>query len=110
MGKHGLSQAGPVINFGWRDCVAHFRCGCAHCACSTGDPCCTYHFTDLRALFPVAADSIKEPVTMVSMEIQIRQIDSQSLYQVAQFNPTSIVNSRLVLRFEDGRLTNSNVP
>ena len=43
------------------------------------------------------------------MEIQIRQMDSQSLHQVDQFNRTSTVNSKLVLRLEDGRLTYSVV-
>ena len=44
------------------------------------------------------------------MEIQIGQMDSQSLHQVDQFNRTSTVNSKLVLRLEDGRLTYSVVP
>jgi len=43
------------------------------------------------------------------MEIQIRQMDLQSIHQVDQFNRTSTVNSTLVLRIEDGRLTYSIV-
>ena len=58
----------------------------------------------------MGAEAVKEPGPMVAMEIQIRQMDSQSLYQVDQFNRTSMVNSKLVLRFEDGRLTYSIVP
>jgi ribosomal protein S18 acetylase RimI-like enzyme len=43
------------------------------------------------------------------MEIQIHQMDSQSLHQVDQFNRTSTVNSKLVLHLEDDRLTYSVV-
>src|SRR5687768_542853 len=43
------------------------------------------------------------------MEIQIHQMDSQSIHQVDQFNRTSTVNSKLVLHLEDDRLTYSVV-
>lgn len=39
------------------------------------------------------------------MEIQIRQMDSQSLYQVDQFNRTFTVISKLILNIEAGSLT-----
>ena len=41
------------------------------------------------------------------MEIQIRQMDSQTLHQVDQFNRKFTVNSKLVLHIEAGRLTYS---
>jgi len=41
------------------------------------------------------------------MEIQIRQMDSQSLHQVDQFNRKFTVKSKLILNIEDGRLTYS---
>ena len=44
------------------------------------------------------------------MEIQIRQMDSQSIQQVDRFNRNSIVNSKLVLHFETNQLTYSIVP
>ena len=43
------------------------------------------------------------------MEIQIRQMDSQSLHQVDQFHRNFIVNSKLVLHVENNRLTYSIV-
>jgi ribosomal protein S18 acetylase RimI-like enzyme len=43
------------------------------------------------------------------MEIQIRQMDSQSIHQVDQFNRNSIVNSKLVLQVENNQLTYSIV-
>ncbi len=44
------------------------------------------------------------------MELQIRQMDSQSIHQVDQFNRNSIVNAKLVLQVEENRLTYSVVP
>jgi streptothricin acetyltransferase len=44
------------------------------------------------------------------MNITIRQMDAGSLHQVDQFRRNSIVNSKLVLRIEEGRLTYSIVP
>ena len=44
------------------------------------------------------------------MEIQIRQMDSQSLHQVDQFHRNSTVSSKLVLHVENNKLTYSIVP
>src|SRR5687768_9426868 len=44
------------------------------------------------------------------MEIHICQMDSQSLHQVDQFNRKFMVNSKLVLQMEAGRLTYSISP
>ena len=44
------------------------------------------------------------------MEIQIRQMDSQSLHQVDQFHRNSTVNSKLVLHVENNSLMYSIVP
>jgi streptothricin acetyltransferase len=43
------------------------------------------------------------------MDIQIRQMDSQSIHQVDQFNRNSIVNSKLVLQVENNQLSYSIV-
>ena len=43
------------------------------------------------------------------MEIQIRQMDEQSINQVDQFNRNSMVNSKLVLHVENNQLTYSIV-
>ena len=43
------------------------------------------------------------------MEIQIRQMDAQSINQVDQFNRNSMVNSKLVLHVENNQLTYSIV-
>ncbi|MCI0550621.1 MAG: GNAT family N-acetyltransferase [Anaerolineae bacterium] len=43
------------------------------------------------------------------MEIQIRQMDPQSIHQVDQFNRNSVVNSKLVLHLEENRLSYSMV-
>jgi streptothricin acetyltransferase len=44
------------------------------------------------------------------MELQIRQMDSQSIHQVDQFNRNSMVNSKLVLHLEVDKLSYSIVP
>jgi len=44
------------------------------------------------------------------MNITLRQMDLQSIHQVDRFNRNSIVNSKLVLHLEDGKLTYSIVP
>jgi streptothricin acetyltransferase len=44
------------------------------------------------------------------MDIQIRQMDAQSIQQVDQFNRNSMVNSKLVLHVENNELTYSIVP
>src|SRR5215216_2714457 len=41
------------------------------------------------------------------MEIQIRQMDSQSIHQVDQFNRNSIVNSKLMLHIQDNKISYS---
>jgi len=43
------------------------------------------------------------------MNIQIRQMDSQSIHQVDQFNRNSMVNSHIVLQVENNKLTYSIV-
>ena len=43
------------------------------------------------------------------MDIQIRQMDAQSIQQVDQFNRNSMVNSKLVLHVENNQLTYSIV-
>ena len=44
------------------------------------------------------------------MEIQIRQMDSQSIQQVDQFNRNSMVNSHLVLHVQDNKISHSILP
>ncbi len=44
------------------------------------------------------------------MELQIRQMDSQSLHQVDQFNRNSMVNSELVLHVQDNKISYSIMP
>jgi|SRR5688572_13701304 len=44
------------------------------------------------------------------MEIQIRQMDSQSIHQVDQFNRNSIVNSHLMLHIQDNKISYSIIP
>jgi streptothricin acetyltransferase len=44
------------------------------------------------------------------MQITLRQMDSQSLHQVDQFNGNFIVNSKLVLHLEGDKLSYSIVP
>jgi len=44
------------------------------------------------------------------MNIQIRQMDSQSIHQLDQFNHNSMVNSHIVLHVENNKLTYSIVP
>jgi streptothricin acetyltransferase len=44
------------------------------------------------------------------MEIQIRQMDSQSIHQVDQFNRNSIVNSKLMLHVQDNKIAYSIHP
>jgi streptothricin acetyltransferase len=44
------------------------------------------------------------------MEIQIRQMDSQSLHQVDGFERNSMVNSHLILHVQDNKISYSIVP
>ena len=44
------------------------------------------------------------------MNVTIRQMDSQSIHQVDQFDRNSIVSAKMVLSLEEGRLTYSIVP
>lgn len=44
------------------------------------------------------------------MEIQIRQMDGQSIPQVDQFNRNSIVNSHLMLHVQDNKISYSVIP
>ena len=44
------------------------------------------------------------------MDIQIRQMDGQSIHQVEQFNRNSIVNSHLMLHIQDNKISYSIVP
>ena len=44
------------------------------------------------------------------MEIQIRQMDSQSIHQVDRFNRNSMVNSKLLLHLEENQLAYSIIP
>ena len=44
------------------------------------------------------------------MEIQIRQMDSQSLHQVDGFNRNSLVSSHLMLHIQDNKISYSVVP
>lgn len=44
------------------------------------------------------------------MNLTLHQMDAQSIHQVDQFDRNSIVNSKLVLNLEEGRLTYSIVP
>lgn len=44
------------------------------------------------------------------MNITLRQMDAQSLYQVDRFNRNSIVHSKLVLHFQDNKLSYSVIP
>jgi streptothricin acetyltransferase len=44
------------------------------------------------------------------MKIQIRQMDSQSIYQVDGFNRNSMVNSHLKLHIEDNKISYSIIP
>ena len=44
------------------------------------------------------------------MDIQIRQMDSQSLHQVDQFNRNSMVNSHLMLHIQDNKISYSIIP
>jgi streptothricin acetyltransferase len=44
------------------------------------------------------------------MNIQIRQMDSQSIHQVDQFNRNSMVNSHLMLHIQDNKISYSIVP
>jgi streptothricin acetyltransferase len=44
------------------------------------------------------------------MEIQIRQMDSQSLHQVDQFERNSMVNSHLMLHIQDNKISYSIIP
>jgi hypothetical protein len=44
------------------------------------------------------------------MNITLRPMDAESLHQVDGFHRNSMVNSKLVLRIEEGRLTYSIVP
>ena len=44
------------------------------------------------------------------MDIQIRQLDSQSIHQVDQFNRNSIVNSHLILHVQDNKISYSIIP
>lgn len=44
------------------------------------------------------------------MDIQIRQMDSQSIHQIDQFNRNSMVNSKLLLALKENQLTYSIVP
>ncbi|HXD09851.1 MAG TPA: GNAT family N-acetyltransferase [Anaerolineales bacterium] len=44
------------------------------------------------------------------MNIQIRQMDSQSLHQVDQFNRNSMVNSHLMLHIQDNKISYSIIP
>jgi len=44
------------------------------------------------------------------MNIQIRQMDSQSIYQVDQFNRNSMVDSHLMLHVQDNKISYSIVP
>jgi ribosomal protein S18 acetylase RimI-like enzyme len=44
------------------------------------------------------------------MEIQIRQMDSQSMRQVDSFNRNSMVNSHLLLHIQDNKISYSIIP
>ena len=44
------------------------------------------------------------------MKIQIRQMDSQSIHQVDQFNRNSMVNSHLMLHIQDNKISYSIIP
>ena len=44
------------------------------------------------------------------MDIQIRQLDSQSIHQVDMFDLNSIVSSHLVLQVNDNKITYTVVP
>jgi GNAT superfamily N-acetyltransferase len=44
------------------------------------------------------------------MEIQIRQMDTQSIQQVDQFNRNSMVNSHLMLHVQDNKISYSIMP
>ena len=44
------------------------------------------------------------------MEIQIRQMDSQSIHQVDGFNRNSMVNSHLMLHIQDNKISYSIIP
>lgn len=44
------------------------------------------------------------------MEIQIRQMDAQSIHQVDQFNRNSMVNSHLMLHVQDNKISYSVIP
>ena len=44
------------------------------------------------------------------MDIQIRQLDSQSIHQVDQFNRNSIVNSHLILHVQYNKISCSIIP
>ena len=44
------------------------------------------------------------------MDIQIRQMDGQSIHQVDQFNRNSIVNSHLMLHIQDNKISYSIAP
>ena len=45
-----------------------------------------------------------------SMEIQIRQMDAQSIQQIDRFHRNSIVNSHLVLHVQDNKISYSILP
>ena len=44
------------------------------------------------------------------MNLQIRQMDSQSIHQVDQFNRNSLVNSHLLLHIQDNKISYSIIP